>query len=216
MRLPVKKLKLLSTLCLLGCTAMTYATDIGVVGLFPGKAILVVDGAPPKTYTVGSNISSDAKLVDADRESATVVINGKRKVLTMGQTVHRSAPSSGSSVVLKVGDRGHFTAPAMINGISINMLVDTGASLIALPAADAIRLGINYRQGTPGSANTAGGVVQTYHVKLDTVKIGDVELHQVEASIIEQGLAVPLLGMSFLNRMEMRREGDQMTLTKRY
>ncbi|MBI1773247.1 MAG: retroviral-like aspartic protease family protein [Burkholderiales bacterium] len=216
MHLPLKKLKLLSTLSLLACTALAHATDIGVVGLFPGKAILVVDGAPPKTYTVGSNISSDAKLVDADRESATVLINGKRKVLTMGQTVHRSAPSSGSSVVLKVGDRGHFTAPAVINGVSINMLVDTGASLIALPAVDAIRLGINYRQGRPGAASTAGGVVPTYLVKLDTVKIGDVELHQVEASIIEQGLSVPLLGMSFLNRMEMRREGDQMTLTKRY
>ncbi|MFZ6781044.1 retropepsin-like aspartic protease family protein [Undibacterium sp. Ji83W] len=212
----MKKLKLLSTLCLLGCAAMAHATDIGVVGLFPGKAILVVDGAPPKTYTVGSNISSDAKLVDADRESATVVINGKRKVLTMGQTVHRSAPSSGNSVVLKAGDRGHFMAPAMINGVGINMLVDTGASLIALPAADAIRLGINYRQGRQGTASTAGGVVPTYLIKLDTVKIGDVELHQVEASIIEQGLNVPLLGMSFLNRMEMRREGDQMTLTKRY
>ncbi|MFZ6709725.1 retropepsin-like aspartic protease family protein [Undibacterium sp. TC9W] len=216
MRLPVKKLKLLSTVCLLGCVAVAHATDIGVVGLFPGKAILVVDGAPPKTYNVGSNIASDAKLIDADRESATVMINGKRKLLTMGQTVHRSAPSSGSSVVLKAGDRGHFTAPAMINGVSINMLVDTGASLIALPAADAVRLGINYRQGRPGSASTAGGVVPTYLVKLDTVKIGDVELYQVEASIIEQGLSTPLLGMSFLNRMEMRREGDQMTLTKRY
>ncbi|BBB59874.1 hypothetical protein UNDKW_1601 [Undibacterium sp. KW1] len=216
MRLPVKKLKLLSTVYLLGCVAVAHATDIGVVGLFPGKAILVVDGAPPKTYNVGSNIASDVKLIDADRESATVMINGKRKLLTMGQTVHRSAPSSGSSVVLKAGDRGHFTAPAMINGVSINMLVDTGASLIALPAADAVRLGINYRQGRPGSASTAGGVVPTYLVKLDTVKIGDVELYQVEASIIEQGLSTPLLGMSFLNRMEMRREGDQMTLTKRY
>ncbi|WP_232063301.1 TIGR02281 family clan AA aspartic protease [Undibacterium sp. KW1] len=212
----MKKLKLLSTVYLLGCVAVAHATDIGVVGLFPGKAILVVDGAPPKTYNVGSNIASDVKLIDADRESATVMINGKRKLLTMGQTVHRSAPSSGSSVVLKAGDRGHFTAPAMINGVSINMLVDTGASLIALPAADAVRLGINYRQGRPGSASTAGGVVPTYLVKLDTVKIGDVELYQVEASIIEQGLSTPLLGMSFLNRMEMRREGDQMTLTKRY
>lgn len=216
MRLPVKKLKLLSAACLLAGTAQTHATDIGVVGLFPGKAILVVDGASPKTYTVGSNIGSDAKLVDADRESATVTINGKRKVLTMGQTVHRSAPSAGSSVVLRADDRGHFTAPAMINGISINMLVDTGASLIALPATEATRLGINYRQGAPNSADTAGGVVKTYHVKLDKIKIGDVELYQVDASIIEQGLTTPLLGMSFLNRMDMRREGDQMTLTKRY
>ena len=163
----------MSAICLMAGTALAHATDIGVVGLFPGKAILVVDGASPKTYTVGSNIGSDAKLIEADRESATVLINGKRKVLIMGQTVHRSAPSSGSSVVLHAGERGHFTAPALINGVSINMLVDTGASLIALPAADATRMGINYRQGSPSSANTAGGVVKTYHVKLDKVKIGD-------------------------------------------
>jgi len=216
MPLSVKNLKRLSAMGLLVYSALSHATDIGVVGLFPGKAILVVDGAPPKTYTVGSNISSDTKLIDADRESATVMVNGKRKVLTLGQTVHRSAASSGNSVVLKAGDRGHFTAQATINGRSVNMLVDTGATLIALPAAEAIRLGINYKKGLQGSSNTAGGIVATYIIKLDTVRIGDVELHQVDASVIEQGLDVSLLGMSFLNRMEMRREGDQMTLTKRY
>lgn len=201
---------------LLTGTTLAQATDIGVVGLFPGKAILVVDGAAPKTYSVGSNINSEAKLIEADRETATVMINGKRKVLVMGQTVHRSGPAVSDSVVLKVGDRGHFMAQAMINGVGINMLVDTGASLIALPASEAIRLGLNYRQGQRGSASTAGGVVPTYLIRLDSVKIGGVELNGVEASVIEQGLNVPLLGMSFLNRMEMRREGDQMTLTKRY
>ena len=201
---------------LLTGTTLAQATDIGVVGLFPGKAILVVDGAAPKTYSVGSNINSEARLIEADRETATVMINGKRKVLVMGQTVHRSGPAVSDSVVLKVGDRGHFMAQAMINGVGINMLVDTGASLIALPASEAIRLGLNYRQGQRGSASTAGGVVPTYLIRLDSVKIGGVELNGVEASVIEQGLNVPLLGMSFLNRMEMRREGDQMTLTKRY
>lgn len=216
MSLAVKNLKRLSVMSLLLCSALSHATDIGVVGLFPGKAILVVDGAPPKTYAVGSTISSDTKLIDADRESATITVNGKRKVLTLGQTVHRSAASSGNSVVLKAGDRGHFMAQATINGGSVNMMVDTGASLIALPAADAIRLGINYKKGQLSSSRTAGGIVPTYIIKLDTVRIGDVELNQVDASVIEGGLDVPLLGMSFLNRMEMRREGDQMTLTKRY
>jgi aspartyl protease family protein len=77
-------------------------------------------------------------------------------------------------------------------------------------------MGLNYKQGAPGRANTANGLVDMYMLKLDTVKIGDVELHQVDVSVIEKGFSVFLLGMSFLNRMEMKREGDQMTLTKRY
>lgn len=214
--IPKVTMKRFALLPLLLCSLTSFATDVGVVGLFPGKAILVVDGAPPKAYAVGSALSSDTKLVDADRESATIVSNGKRYVLVMGQTVHRSAASSGNSVVLKAGDRGHFMAPAMINGVSVNMMVDTGASLIALPAADATRIGLNYKAGRMGRANTAGGVVNTYLIKLDTIKIGDIELHQVDASVIEAGLTMPLLGMSFLNRMEMRREGDQMTLSKRF
>ena len=209
-------IKRLALPLLLAAATQAQATDIGVVGLFPGKAILVVDGAAPKTYSVGSNIGSDAKLIDADRETATVMVNGKRKVLILGQTVHRSAAEPSNNVILKAGDRGHFMAPVTINGVTLNMLVDTGASLVCLPAADAIKLGINYRLGQPGQASTAGGIVPTFIIKLDSLKVGGIELHQVVASVSEQGLDVPLLGMSALNRMEMRREGDQMTLSKRY
>lgn len=193
-----------------------HATDIGVVGLFPGKAILVVDGGAPKTYTVGSAIGSDAKLVDADRETATVIVNGKRQVLVMGQTVHRSSGGNSNSVTLSAGERGHFIAPATVNGVSINMMVDTGASLVTLPATDAVKMGLNYKAGRMGRSSTAGGIVPTYLVKIDSIKVGDVELNQVDAAVIEQGLSVPLLGNSFLNRMEMRRDGDHMTLTKKY
>lgn len=209
-------MKRIALLCLSACVGHAAATDVGVVGLFPGKAILVVDGAPPKTYEVGSSIGADGKLLAADRETATVMMNGKRQILTMGQYVHRAAPSSGNSVVLHAGERGHFIAPVRINGSSINMMVDTGASLIALPAAEAVRMGINYKNGRLGRSSTANGVVTVYQVKLDSVRIGDVELHQVDASVHESGLPYALLGMSFLNRMEMRRDGDQMTLTKRY
>ncbi|MFZ6772759.1 retropepsin-like aspartic protease family protein [Undibacterium sp. SXout7W] len=211
-------LKKIALLCAPLCMFHVHATDIGVVGLFPGKAILVVDGAPPKTYSIGSTISSDSKLIDADRESATILSNGKKQVLTMGQTVHRSAAGSGNSIVLQADPRGHFFVKCNINGSesTVNMLVDTGASFIALPAADAQRLGINYKSGKVGYSRTANGIVASYLTKLDTVKIGDLELHQIEAAIQETGLTQPLLGMSVLNRLEMRREGDQMTLTKRY
>ena len=96
------------------------------------------------------------------------------------------------------------------------MLVDTGATMVALPAADAVRFGINYKNGRPAYVNTANGAVPAYLVKLDSVKVGDIELHQVDAVVQEQGLPIILLGMSFLNRTEMRREGEQMVLTKRF
>ena len=64
---------------------------------------------------------------------------------------------------------------------------------------------------------TANGYTPGYLVKLDTVSIGGVTIYGVDAVVLEgSGLAHPLLGMSFLNRMNMKREGDIMTLTRRY
>ncbi len=208
---------LITLLCLSGLTFSAHAAEIGVVGLFPGKAVLVVDGHAPKIYAVGSAIGEGAHLLSADNTTATIEVNGKRQILAMGQYVHRSAPGSSNSISLQADSRGHFTAKGQINGGStLDMLVDTGASVIAIPASDARRLGINYKSGRIGHANTANGVVTVYIVKLDSVRIGDVELNQVEAMIQEDGLPITLLGMSFLNRMDMRRDGAQMTLTKRF
>ncbi|MBC3931796.1 MAG: retropepsin-like aspartic protease family protein [Undibacterium curvum] len=198
------------------CSGLAAAADIGVVAILSGKAILVIDGAAPKTYEVGAMLNSETRLLAVDGDNATISTNGKRQVLRLGQTDFKTGGGKSNQVVLKAGDHGHFMAPASINGVALSMMVDTGASLIALPASEARRIGINYKAGRPGRANTAGGVVNTYLIKLDSIKIGDIELFQVDASVIEAGLSMPLLGMSFLNRMEMRREGEQMTLTKRF
>ncbi len=79
-----------------------------------------------------------------------------------------------------------------------------------------MRLGIDYRKGRPGLSQTAGGVVPTYGVQLDSVRLGSIELTGVEAVVIEQGLDVALLGMTFLNRLEMQRDGQTMTLLRRF
>jgi aspartyl protease family protein len=193
-----------------------HATDVGVVGLFPGKAVLVVDGRSPKTYSVGGAIAEGIKLVSADQTTATIDINGKRQTIALGEHVNRTKPSGPASVTMQADGGGHFMAQGQINGGTVRMLVDTGATSIALPASDALRLGIDYKKGQTGYVNTANGTVPMYLVKLDSVRIGDIELNQVEAIVQEQGLPIILLGMSFLNRTEMRREGQQMTLTKRY
>jgi aspartyl protease family protein len=192
------------------------AADISVVGLFPGKAVLVVDGGGPRTYEVGSTVAAGVKLVAADQSGATLESRGRREVIALGSHVNRQAPSTQAGTVLQADERGHFFAQGMINGNPVRMLVDTGASLIALPAADAKRMGIDYLRGGRGTVSTANGVVPVYRVRLDTVRIGELELNQVDALVQEQGLPMALLGMSFLNRTDMRRSGEQMTLQRRF
>ena len=70
--------------------------------------------------------------------------------------------------------------------------------------------------GQVGYTQTANGVAQVARVKLNTVKVGDIVLNNVDATIHQQDMPVVLLGMSFLNRMEMQRNGDTMTLKKNY
>ena len=103
-----------------------------------------------------------------------------------------------------------------MNGTPVRFLVDTGASSIALPASLAQRAGIDFRKGEPGVSNTANGLVPVYRVNLATVRLGGIELNSVDAVVFEAGLDTALLGMSFLNRVDMKREGDTMTLTRRF
>jgi aspartyl protease family protein len=208
---------LLSGATALATTPTAHAADISVVGLFPNKAVLVIDGGSPKTYSVGATIVDGIKLVAATDSSATIENNGRRQTIAIGDHVSRAPASSGrSSTTLQADSRGHYMVQGQINGGSVRMLLDTGATMIALPASEAVRLGIDYRKGQVAYLNTANGTVPAYQVKLNTVKVGDIEINQVDAVVQEQGLPIILLGMSFLNRTEMRRDGQQMVLTKRF
>lgn len=206
---------ILSASLLIFLTA-AQAADISVVGLFPNKAVLVIDGGQPKTYAVGATITEGVKLVAATDTAATIEANGKRQTIAIGEHVNRSASSGRASVTLNADGRGHYVVQGQINGGTVRMLLDTGATLIAIPASEATRLGIDYRNGRPAMVSTANGTAPAYRVTLNTVKVGDIEINQVDALVQEQGLPFILLGMSFLNRTEMRREGPQMVLTKRF
>ena len=179
-------------------------------------AVLAIDGGEPKTVKVGQKWRG-ITVVSVEKDQATVEIDGKKRSLQRGQH-YRSAPvaSNRESVTLAADPRGHFLTEGDINGVPVRFLVDTGATLVALPAADADRLGIDYRKGQRGTVQTAGGPVPAYLVKLERVKIGAIELANVDGLVVEQGLGVALLGMSFLNRVEMRREGQSMTLIRRF
>jgi aspartyl protease family protein len=193
------------------------ATDVNVIGLFPGQAVVTINRGAPRPLSVGEKTSEGVTLISCDHDSAVLEVDGKREKLLMGQHFETAAQTgSRQSVSLAQDERGHFLAEGMVNGSHIRFLVDTGATLVSIPMAEATRLGINYQKGEPGYSVLADGRrVASYRVTLDSVTIGDLTLLNVEGSV-SQGSGIPLLGMSFLNRMEMSREGANLTLTKRY
>jgi len=193
------------------------AAEVALIGTFgTSAAILSIDGGAPKTVKVGQTFGG-VSLIAVEKDRATIEAGGKRRVLVRGQTHSSTGPSAArQSATLSAGPGGHFAAEGVVNGASVRFLVDTGATLIALPASVAKRIGLDYRKGPVGAAQTAAGPTPAYRVKLDTVRVGGIELNNVDGVVIEQGLEVALLGMTFLNRVEMRREGETMTLTRRY
>lgn len=193
-----------------------------MTALFNGKAVLVIDGGKPRTLSVGQATPEGVRLVAATSEAAVIEFNGQRQTLTTGHATRigqpgSSASASASQVTLTADSRGHFFAMGTINGVPVRFLVDTGASSVALSTDEARRLGVNYLAGVRGTGSTANGMVPVYRVKLDNVRVGDIILNNVEGAVIEgAGLKVALLGMSFLNRTAMKRDGDTLTLTRRY
>src|SRR5712675_371288 len=199
-------------------SAAGSAAEVSVIGLFPGKAVVVIDGGAPRVLSVGQKPVEGVTLISTDRESATLVIDGQKKTLRIGQHQGGQAPASTSqSVTLTADPRGHFVVDGQVNGGAVRFLVDTGATAISLSSADATRLGIDYRKGRPGLMGTANGTVVVYRVKLDTVRVGDIVVNNIDAAVIEgDQMPFALLGMSFLNRMEMKREGQTMVLIRRF
>jgi aspartyl protease family protein len=110
---------------------------------------------------------------------------------------------------------GLFMSPGTVNGAPVQFVVDTGATLVGLSLADAERAGLNYRGGQPVLLSTANGVSQGWRMKLASVRVGDVELHQVDGVVSPMGTPYVLLGNSFLSQFQMQRHNDQMTLERR-
>jgi len=197
-------------------TAPTLALEVSLVGTFGDKAaVLVIGGAAARTLRVGRE-AAGVKLVSVERDSAVVEVAGVRRSLARGQHYSTGAADQRQSVTLSADTQGHFFSDGAINDRPVRFVVDTGATMIALPAADAVRIGLDYRKGEIGRTRTAAGVVQVYKVRFDSVRLGPIELSGVDGVVIEQGLDIALLGMSFLNRVETRTEGQLMTLTRRY
>jgi aspartyl protease family protein len=199
------------------CTP-AWAADISVVALFPGRAMVIVDKGKPRTLRVGETYAG-VTLISSTSEEAVVSINGRQQRLHIDVGVYSalSVQSERATVVLTPDKNGHFVSFGSINGASVRFLVDTGATMVSMNIDEARRAGVNYLAGERGYSQTANGVTAIYKVKLGKVTLGDITLEDIDGVVHESGsLPFVLLGMSFLGKLDMRREGESLTLTRRY
>ena len=210
--------KTAALLAVLLAGSAAQAQSVALAGMLGNKALLVVNGTAPKTVAAGET-HEGVKVISTSGDQALVEQNGKRNTLRVGEApVNVGASKSGGKgnrIVLVAGTGGHFLTAGQINGKAVQFMVDTGATSVAMGAQDAERTGINFKTGQPVTMWTANGSVQGYRIRLDSVRVGEVEVFGVDAVVTPQPMPYMLLGNSFLTRFQMLRENDQMTLTKR-
>ena len=186
-------------------------------GSMGDKALLVIDGQPRMLAPGGTY--RGVKLIGVNNGEAQLEVDGRRMVLRIGAEQvslgDGPRPGSGSQIVLTAGLGGHFTTVGSINGRSVELLIDTGATTVAMTQADADRLGLAYRNGPRGMAMTANGPVPANRVMLNLVRVGDVDIYNVEALVVPGQMSHILLGNSYLTRFQMKRENDTLTLSKK-
>jgi aspartyl protease family protein len=215
--LSVRALRLCVALSAVLLCAAAPAQTVSLSGSMGNKALLVIDGTP-RTLAAGS-AHGGVKLVSVSTNDAVVEINGKRVALAQGGTPVNlggaASEGSGSQIVLNAVSGGHFVSSGSINGKTVRFMVDTGATFISISQQEADRIGLNYRGGTRGYSQTANGPVPVYRTTLDSVRVGDVQVFNVDAVVMPMPMDMVLLGNSFLSRFQMRRDNDVMRLEKR-
>jgi len=205
-------------LCLCAVVTCSQATDVRVAGLFSGRAVLLIDGRQ-HLLKAGETSPEGVKLIAATSEEAVLLIDGQKVTAQLDGRVSALKRSPEISEVQVWRDTsGMYTTVGSINGLPVALLIDTGATAVAMNAGQARRLGIDFRVvGRQSGVTTASGVVKAWAVMLDTVKVGDLELRNVAAVVLEGAHPeTALLGMSYLGRLEINNDGRLMTLRKRY
>jgi aspartyl protease family protein len=193
--------------------------QVSLQGILGSKAVLSIDG---KRQLISSGQQEDGvKVIKIYPNSVEISIDGKRRRLRMGDLNAVSSPykqRESTTVIVAPDARGMYVTIGSINDLPVPFLVDTGATTIAMNAAQAKRLGIDFRiTGQVTMVGTASGVTKAYGVTLNKVTLGAITLHNISAVVLEGRFPVQaLLGMSFLGQLDIQREGSVMRIKKNY
>ena len=204
---------------LLSSLTMLQAEEPKVVvkGLFNGAAVFEINGR--RTLLKNGKASPEGlRLIKATSKQALVEFDGKRRTLTLSQSIGTAyTEASKDEVRLNSQHQGHFFGLGKFNGKSAQFLVDTGASTVSMSSATAERLGIRYKNGSIVRVSTAQGTAKGYHVSLRRVDVGAISVSNVAAIIIEGEYPLDvLLGNSFLSKTDMNIQGGILVLKSKY
>lgn len=206
-----------SALVGVGCAAAACAQSVSYSGSMGDRALLVIDGTP-RTLAVGATQGA-VRLVSVNPNAVVVEVKGQKQTLPLGGSPvslgGANSAGGGTQIVLTAGLGGHFVTGGSINGRAVEFVVDTGATTVSMGEADADRIGLKYKNNPRYIVGTANGNVPVYKVSLDVVRVGDVQVYNVDAAVLPQAMPFILLGNSFLTRFQMKRENDRLTLDKR-
>lgn len=193
------------------------APDVRVDGLFKGAAVLTIDGQQVMLRD-GKTGPGGVKLISATSRSAVVEIDGKRHDLNLHAAIGGQFQEAEVRQVVIRKNNDQYKVNGSINGQSVQFLVDTGATSVAMNEMDARRLGLQYRiDGTESQVVTASGVSKSWTVKLDSVKVGEIQVSNVEAVVVQGGFPVDvLLGMTYLNHVKLQEHNSVLMLEKKY
>ena len=199
-------------------TATNKVANIEVMALFKNKAMVNIDDHQ-YLLKVGGEEVLGVKLIKATSKYALLEIEGNQKKFLLGNRVQASYNEvEKKNVHIYRDGNGMFKTTGSINGYTVDFLVDTGASVIAMNSAMAKRLGLQYKlKGDKTVVATASGKELAYSILLDQVKVGEIMLRNISAVVIEgNDPETPLLGMSFLSRLNINNQGQQMSLEEKF
>ncbi len=191
--------------------------NIVVVGLFSDQAVVEIN-KKQRLLKVGIASPEGVTLISANSRRAILEKDGVIETYQLGTRISTNfSPPVEQTVVSLWPTNGMYTTVGSVNGYSVDFLVDTGASAIALNAATARRLDLDYLSGKKIGVKTASGIEIAYHVILDEVQIGGIKLYNIRAMVLDgEQPERALLGMTFLEQLNIERKDERMDLKKKF
>lgn len=206
---------LLATCLTLASFALRAGTpSIEVEALFTNAAVLQI-GGERKMLKVGQTFRG-VTLIAAHSATATLEVDGRQMELGISQRIGANYQEPEAKVVTIQRDaRLQYQTTASINGRGVQVLVDTGANVVALNSSHARMLGVDFSAATPSKVETASGLVNAWIVTLGSIDVGGIRVDNVQASVVEGDFpATILLGMTYLQHVEIKENNGILSLSR--
>jgi len=197
-------------------TPVVAHSDLKIIGLFQGVAIVKIDGKQV-TLREGQSSNTGIQLISANSSEALFLINGIQKKYNLSDTSnYQPVEKTKEMLILSPDQHGRYRTHGEVNDKKVTFIIDTGATHIALNSTKAKALNIDYLKGKPIKVETAAGIIPAYSVILDSVKVGDIIQKHIPALVlVGQQPKQILLGMTFLKALDIKQKGSLLYLEEK-